>query len=190
MTQPLHIELDAPGPWTLHQVGGCEVYMRAVEGAARVSIRCRQGGAISDLGVACDLDRRSAARIVVNPHQDTWTKTAAARQDLLERALAVWRRHGAGEPPAVVTRQAGAHVYEFWADQSAPRVEITRRAMHPETVIIDEHLGYGDQLDATTAEIRLRERVTIPAQLLLQVQTLVREAWQRAALADADGGAR
>lgn len=178
MTEPLHVALNAPGPWMLHQVEGRPVYMRASDVTARVTVRCAHAGAPHDLGVACDLDRPDASRLVVGSHQDDWVTAAAVQQDLLERAMTVWRRYGADDPGPVKTTQAGPYVYEFWADLAAARVEITRRAIQPASVVIDEHLGYADRLDTLAAQVRLREVATIPTPLLYQVRALALQAWQ------------
>jgi hypothetical protein len=189
MTQPLPLELDAPGPWILHRIADREVYMRVAKDAKRVALRCRQGGRITDLGAACDLDRPGAARLVVHPHQDEWAKTGAVRVELLQRGLAAWRRYGTPDPKPATEVEAGAYVYAFWADLVADRVEISRRAVRPDPVTVDEHLGYADRPGSRVPEIRLRGRDTIPATLLPQMRALASEAWRTASSHGATGRA-
>lgn len=178
--QPIRADLDAPGPWMLHRIDGRSVYMRASTTASRVTIRSHQAGVLCDLGVACDLDQADSSRLVVNPHQEDWVKAEAVRKALLQCAAALWRRRGLTQPAKTVTRQFGSHVYEFWPDPDpdAARVEITRRQLRTESVAIDEHLGHVGDLDIGSAEVRLRERDTLPSTLLTQLRALAGEAWQ------------
>lgn len=187
MTQPLPLELNAPGPWILHRISDREVYMRVAKEAKRIALRCRQGGPVTDLGAACDLDRPGAPRLVVHPHQDDWATTAAVRAELLQRALAAWRRYGMSDPKPATEVEAGAYVYAFWADLVADRVEMSRRAVRPAPVAVDEYLGYADRPGSRIPEIRLRGRDTIPATLLPQMRALASEAWRTASSPGATG---
>lgn len=185
MRPHVSVALDAPGPWILHRIEGHPVYLRADKDARCVAACWEEAGGLYDLGAACDVDRSDLAQFIVHPQQAAWARTASIQRLLLERALVVWRRHGTGEPGAVVTRQFGEHVYEFWADTAAERVEFTRRAQRPAEVVIEEYLGFGDRLGAATAEIRLRSRAGMPAEVLRQIQALTRDTWQRALAAQA-----
>lgn len=101
-----------------------------------------------------------------------------------------------GPGPWILYQVADRPVYMRASDNSArvtvralhdldvARGEITRRAMQPATVVIDEHLGYADQFDTLAADVRLREVATIPTPLLYQVRALALQAWQLGTAAD------
>lgn len=172
------LKLDAPGPWTGHRIADRTLYMRVNVAAARVTVRYDEVGNLRDLAAVCDLNLAGRARVVVNPHQAHWALESVQR-DLLERASALWRRHGTDQTGNVLTFERDHDTYELWADRQAQRVEITRRPSAPGEVEVGEYLGFGDGLGHATATIRLSRSVPVPNGVLLQLQALVRQCWQQ-----------